>query len=58
MRRIARPIALVLLTVTLCGLAIGEAFGCQAPTWFLTMAIPIVVGLMVERAIRKNKGGE
>jgi len=50
----ARPICLIMLVFTLCVLAI---FG-EAPTWFLGMSIPIVSGLMIERAVRKTKGNE
>jgi len=52
----ARPICMVILTATLGFLAIGEACGYPAPLWFVSPAIIIVSGLMIERAVRKSKG--
>lgn len=58
MRSIARPISMVLLVVTLCGLAVGNACGFEPPTWFISFAIPVISALMIERAVRKTKGDE
>ena len=54
-KAVARPLSMVLLTFTLCGLAIGHACGYPPPTWFIGFAIPIVSGLMIERAVRKRR---
>jgi len=57
MRQAFRPIIAIGLAYTLCALAIIHAAGIASPPqWFLAMSIPIVVGLMGERAYRKNKG--
>lgn len=56
MKQLARPICLIILVITLCGMAMGEACGYSTPTWFLGFAIPVAGGLMVERAVRKSKG--
>jgi len=57
MKQNFRPIIAIGLAYTLCVLAIIHAAGIATPPqWFLAMAIPIIVGLMSERAYRKNKG--
>jgi len=55
-KTVARPLSMVLFSFTLCALAIGHACGYPPPTWFIGFAIPIVITLMAERAIRKSKG--
>lgn len=56
MREIWRPALGFTLGITLCILAVAEAAGVgTAPTWFLSVSIPIIVGLAGEGAYRKNK---
>ena len=58
LRKNARPLAMLLLVITLCALAIGEACGYSAPTWFLSFAIGIAGEWFVERGVRKTKYGD
>jgi hypothetical protein len=55
-RQAARPIAMLLLVFALCALAVGEACGYSAPTWFSTFAMSVVGEWVIERAVRKSKG--
>ena len=55
-KAVVRPLSMVLLVTALCGLAIGDACGYEPPMWFISFAIPVVSGLMIERAVRKSKG--
>jgi len=57
-KQAARPVAFVLVILTLCFLAIGEACGYNAPTWFITLGGAIASEWLIERVIRKNKGEE
>lgn len=59
MRSVARPVCLVMLTFTVCSLAIAEGcWGADFPLWFKGFALPIIIALMAERAIRKSKGAD
>lgn len=55
-KAVARPLSMVLLTFTLCMLAVGHSCGYPPPMWFIGFAIPSVLALMAERAVRKSKG--
>lgn len=59
MRQVFRPIIAIGLGYTLCIMAIIESFDAgAAPEWFLSFAIPIVSGLLIERAVRKSRHPE
>lgn len=52
----ARPVVMMLLTIGLIGLAVGEACGYPTVEWFRYFAIGVFSEWFVERGIRKGKG--
>ena len=55
----ARPIIVILLTLTLCILAIAQAVGAATmPREFLAVAIPIITEWVGERAVKRIKEGK
>lgn len=55
-KEIARPLAFLVCTMTLCILAIAEGAGAgTAPTWAIGLLGTIAGEWLVERGIRKGK---
>jgi len=58
-KEIARPVAFLVCTTTLCILAIAEEAGAGvAPVWAIGLLGTIAGEWLVERGIRKGKEGE
>ena len=58
-RGATRPIVTVLITITLCALAIADTLGYDVPQWFIAFGIPVVVWWFGERLrghVKEKKG--
>ena len=48
-RAATRPVVTVIITVTLCVLAVAATLGCDVPQWFIGFGIPVVAWWFGER---------
>lgn len=58
-KEVARPVAFLVCTTTLCILAVAEGAGAGvAPAWAIGLLGTIAGEWLIERGIRKSKGEE
>jgi len=48
-RAVTRPVVTVLITITLCALAVAATMGYDVPQWFIGFGIPVVLWWFGER---------